>query len=381
MKRTHSLPMRILPFLFFLMVSTKAFSQPPIIVHADPALGAFDITDLGNVPTDANLLVNGGTYLLKLTFQNLSFVNGIPPGTAYLRIGLGLNMILDPTFVIANAPYNQYFTWSYDVSQSQPQIIGILHTELPAFFDGTAEFRVKANAVGTSTVSGNFLVANPPGNPYRLIDDNPSNNSASIDYTVIVGSPTPVTLKKFNVMKKDCDIMTNWQVENEINFDHYELQVSNDGVNFATINNIPAANKSIYNSAIAISNLAASLQGNKLYVRLKMVDRDASFKYSDIVPVSGNCSGSSEFVIYGYPNPVSGDNITIAGKGTTVFNGRYSISLMDMKGRIYAVKEMELNNVQSFRFNFETMLTNGMYMIRIQQKNGSQNGVIQFEKL
>jgi hypothetical protein len=182
------------------------------------------------------------------------------------------------------------------------------------------------------------------------------------------------------VVKKDCIIMADWWVENEINFDHYELQVSNDGVNFTTINSVPAKNNSSYNSAIAISSLAARLQGDKLYVRLKLVDRDASFKYGNIVPVNGKCSGSSEFVIYGYPNPVTDDNISIASK-EAVFNGKYNISLIDMNGRIYAMKEMELKNVQSFRFNFETMLTKGKYMIRIQQKNGSQSGVVQFEKL
>jgi hypothetical protein len=62
----------------------------------------------------------------------------------------------------------------------------------------------------------------------------------------------------------------------------------------------------------------------------------------DIIPVNGKCNTPPPFVIYGYPNPVTDDHITLASK-EVVFNGKH--------------------------------------MIRIQQKNGSQSGIVQFEKL
>lgn len=387
MRSLTKLAAKSLTLFFFLLIAGRSFAQPQIIVHADPAVGSFDITDLNDIPVDANNLVDGTFYLLKLSFQNLSFVNAIPPNTAYLKIGLGLNMVMDPSFNLATAPYSEYFTWTYDVSQSQPFIVGTLHDFLPAFFDGVAVFRIKAFIPApppiqvTSTVSANFLNANPPGNPYRLIDDNPANNSASIDYTVIVGAPTPVTLTSFKALKKDCIIRTDWSVENEINFDHYELQVSKDGIHFVSINNVTAQNKTNYSSSFDISNLANQLQGNTLYLRLKMVDKDASFKYSDIIPVNGKCNTSPPFVIYGYPNPVTDANqITIASK-EGLFNGKYNVSVMDMSGRVYITKDVDLSNVQSFRLDFGTLLPNGKYLIRLQQNNGSQKGIVQFEKL
>jgi len=376
-----------LTMFFFLLIAGRSSTNAQIIVHADPALSSFDITDLNDVPVDANNLVEGSFYLLKLGFQNLNFVNAIPPNTAYLRIGLGLNMVIDPTFNLASAPYNEYFTWTYDNSQSQPLIVGTLHDFLPAGFDGVAVFRVKAMIPPppptqiSSTVSANFLNANPPGNPYRLIDDNSGNNSASIDYTVVVGTPTPVTLTRFKALKKDCIIRTDWSVENEINFDHYELQVSKDGINFVSVANVTAQNKTNYSSSFDINYLAAQLKGNTLYLRLKMVDKDASFKYSDIIPVNGKCNTLPPFVIYGYPNPViDANHITIANK-EGLFNGKYNVTIMDMSGRVYSTKDVDLHNVQSFRFDFGTMLSNGKYLIRLQQSNGSQSGIVQFEKL
>lgn len=387
MRSLTKLAAKALTLFFFLLIAGRSNTYAQINVVADPALSYVDITDLAGSPVDANNLVDGSFYLVQLSIQNLHPVNAIPPNTAYIRLGLGLNMVIDPTFNLATAPYNEYFTWSYDNSQSQPFIIGILHDFLPAFFDGVAVFRVKAfipvatPTQVTSTVSGQFLNANPPGNPYRLIDQNPNNNSTLIDYTVIVGSPTPVTLTKFKALKKDCIIRTDWSVENEINFDHYELQVSKDGINFVSIANVTAQNKTNYSSSFDINNLAVQLQGNTLYLRLKMVDKDASFKYSDIIPVNGKCNTSPPFVIYGYPNPViDANHITIANK-EGLFNGKYNVTVMDMSGRVYSTKDVDLHNVQSFRFDFGTMLSNGKYLIRLQQSNGSQSGIVQFEKL
>ncbi len=111
-----------------------------------------------------------------------------------------------------------------------------------------------------------------------------------------------------------------------------------------------------------------------------MVDKDASFKYSKIIQVSGKCILPPAFVIYGYPNPVIDRNFITIGNKEGLFNGRYNVTLMDMNGRMYGSREIELKNVQSFRFDFRTMLANGKYIIRLQDKNGTQSGVVQFEK-
>jgi hypothetical protein len=86
-------------------------------------------------------------------------------------------------------------------------------------------------------------------------------------------------------------------------------------------------------------------------------------------------------VIYGYPNPViDANHITIANK-EGLFKGKYNLTVMDMNRRVYITKGVDLHNVKSFRFDFGTMLSNGKYLIRLQQSKGSQNGIVQFEKL
>lgn len=172
--------------LLFCLIAGKQM-QAQTVVSADPGVISFDVTTIGDIPVDANALAQNSIYKVKLVVINGSQLNAIPDGTAYLRIGLGSRLVLDPAFVLATAPYNNYFTWTSALNSGQVEITGVLHTPLPADFLGELSFNVKANILGTSTLSGNFLVSN--NNPlFTLSDINPGNNFTSLSYTVVAGS-------------------------------------------------------------------------------------------------------------------------------------------------------------------------------------------------
>jgi hypothetical protein len=344
-------------------------------VTADPALISYDIRAVDGSAVDANMLMDGSTYLLKLSFQNLHASGSIPASSARVKIGLGSNMILEPGFDIQTAGFNNYIHWSYDNNTSQPQIYANITSAIPAFFMGTASFRVRAQMPGNSTVSGNFLVTNA----LALSDANPGNNSASLLYTVVAGGPLPVNITKFNATRKGCIIRSEWSVENEINFERYELQASKDGVNYSTIATVPAAGSTDYGSAFDMGSMP-QLRAANLLLRLKLVDRGGAFRYSQVVTVSGQCEGEAMYVIYGYPNPVLEQGLNIAIKDG-LFNGKYTVTVLDMSGKIYVTRDVTLNSVSNFRLDFGTMLANGKYMITVQQKDGKQNALIQIDKL
>jgi hypothetical protein len=186
MKRRISITRLKLILVLLMAITLVGRTQAQTVVIADPGVVSFDITTLADVSVDANALALNAIYKLKLTVFNLDQVNAIPDSTAYIRIGLGSKLILDPAFVLANAPYNNYFTWTSQFNNGQVEIYGILHAPLPPDFIGELSFNIKANVLGTSTVSGNFLVSN--NNPqYFLSDSNPNNNSTSLSYTVVPG--------------------------------------------------------------------------------------------------------------------------------------------------------------------------------------------------
>ena len=355
------------------------------VYHADPGLVGFDITDLSDVSVDANLLNLNSVYKLKLQLTNTG-PDEIPVQTTELIIGLGLYLEVDPGFDLSTAPLSNYFTWTKTIDvNGQVTITGNLHTPLPQSYSAyEAVFNIKPLSLTPSgfppAITGNWTIIN--NNPTQFLSDNNGfNNSVSLDYRVVPGSPLPVTLISFNAFNKNCNINADWKVENEMNFDRYELQISKDGINFHTISTIKAQNKSAYTTTVSINDLDPQLRVNNVFVRLKMVDIDGSFKFSKVVSLPGKCNGNSQQEFYVFPNPVTAqDYITIASKGKE-FEGKYQLVLIDISGKVYAVKQVNLNSVSTLRFEVNNRLAAGKYFIKIRKVDGSEIGVVQFEKL
>ncbi len=370
-------------FLLLAMVAIISVGKSKAqVVYADPALVDFNITDLSDVTVNALLLNVNTVYKLKLQLTN-SGPSAIPVQETELVIGLGSYLNIAPGFVLASAPLSNYFTWTSGVDPGgQVTITGNLHTPLPqSFFAYEAVFNIKPinpTPTGLFYVTGNWSITHNNGTQF-LVDIAPGNNTSNIEYKVVAGGALPVTITKFSAVKKDCHINVNWSVAQELNLSKYEVEVSKDGINFQKAGEVAAQNQSDYATSVALTD---NLRAPTLQVRLKCIDLDGSFKYSSIAAVAGTCSGKSQFGIYSYPNPVTRDihAITIANRDG-FFNGTYQLTLSDMSGKVYSVKEMLLNNVSSFRFDVSQLLASGKYVISIRKKDGTENGVIQFQKL
>lgn len=381
MKRILSSVCRKAVTAIALLMSVYHAQAQPTTVRADPALISFDVTTLGDVSVNANQLLTTGTYKLKLYALNLDQVTAIPDGTSYIKIGLGSKLILDPSFNLATAPFSNYFTWSSLTSGGQVQIYGTIHTPLPANFTAQLSFNVKASTstqTGTSTVTGNFLISND--NPaYFFSDNDGTNNTASLQYGFSANIPVPVTITKFTAVNKNCSLNVNWSTAQELNVDRYEVEISKDGINFIKAATVSAVNNTDYGSLI---NLTDAMKAPVLYVRLKSIDLDGSFKYSSVVLVSGTCGTKLMPVIYGYPNPLSrGSSFINIGARDGLFNGNYDLVLSDLSGKVYTQKTVSLANALSFRLDVPQALAPGKYFVRLQKPETGEKAVVQFEKL
>lgn len=164
--------------------------------------------------------------------------------------------------------------------------------------------------------------------------------------------PLPVKLADFTANTRDCSVKLKWTTAEEVNFDRFELERSNDGGNsFVRVNTTTAIGTgSIYSFT---DNTATP--GRNLY-RLKMIDKDGKFSYSKIVLVSLSCDGSQTIILY--PNPVK-DRATISGlkKGDKIelygANGQLLISKL-------AVNEQEQLDLSRF--------ANGLYAVIVSNK-------------
>lgn len=143
---------------------------------------------------------------------------------------------------------------------------------------------------------GSGTVANPIGFDYKLIDAAGKASTVAAPYRITTLLPLPVTLTSFTTKTTDCNnVLVTWTVANASNFGHFEVQRSLDGINFSSIRNIPfKQNEDTYEFKETNAN------GSYQY-RLKLVDKNGTYKLSNVISVKVNCGlNSGLFVV---PNP------------------------------------------------------------------------------
>ncbi len=364
------------PLLFGVAVTLfSTISRAQTHVIADPALVSFDITDMADVSVDANNLHQNTIYKLHVVFENSNQVNAIPAGTMYFQIALGTRLIVDPAFVLANAPLNNYFQFSQQTNSGQVSIYAILIADLPASFLDEFIFQVKANTLGGSTIVGNIFLNYDINSPFVLDDSNPGNNSISLGYTVTTN--LPVTITKFNAVNKNCQVLVNWSTAEEINVDRYEVETSKDGINFYKAATVTALNSPDYATQFYLTE---AMKAPVVLVRLKSIDIDGQFKYSKVVAITGSCSGSGSPKVFAFPNPLNNGGTLSIACSNGLFNGAYKITLTDAAGRTAMEKDLLLNNQQLFTVETGNGLAAGLYYLRLRKPDGSENTVIKLEK-
>lgn len=183
------------------------------------------------------------------------------------------------------------------------------------------------------------------------------------------GSALPVELTSFDGYAANCKTNLNWTVETETVLDRYEIQWSEDGEFFETIEIILKDQAQSDNREY---NYFDSPNARNNYYRLKFIDLDGSFGYSEVINLITECDGDYDMTIY--PNPVRVNDtevqISFYANGSkerlTVLNalGQFinqltlntnteewntiSIDITDLPKGVYFVKQEGNDKVDSF---------------------------------
>lgn len=126
-------------------------------------------------------------------------------------------------------------------------------------------------------------------------------NSAS---TVVNCTLLPLSLTSFNASLINSSVQMNWNTYNEVNVNNFLIERSIDGRNFASVGT-EAAKNSVGNNSYSYTDIKP-LSGVSYY-RLKIIDKDASYKYSQVVVINNKASINVEV----FPNPVV-NSVTIS---------------------------------------------------------------------
>ena len=121
-------------------------------------------------------------------------------------------------------------------------------------------------------------------------------NSAFRGVTIVplTGGVLPLTLVSFTANANGKNVTLNWATQNEVNVDKFIIEKSDDGQSFTGIKSVAALN-AVQNS-YTVNDL---LNSPIAYYRIKSIDKDGNYNYSQVVSVS-NVTGNSLTI---YPNP------------------------------------------------------------------------------
>ncbi|MBG8551963.1 T9SS type A sorting domain-containing protein [Hymenobacter guriensis] len=171
---------------------------------------------------------------------------------------------------------------------------------------------------------------------------------------ILIESPLPVTLTAFSAKAANKQVNLSWTTATEVNNKGFEVQRSADGKTFLTIDFV-AGNGSSTNKHEYKSTDKNPLSGTSYY-RLKQVDLDGQFAYSEVKTVVNGAAGALSV----YPNPVQ-NNVTIT-LPITAQNAR--VQVLDLAGRVVLTRTLSADgNLQL------SELQRGTYLVRVEQGN------------
>ncbi len=174
----------------------------------------------------------------------------------------------------------------------------------------------------------------------------------------------PVELKSFDAKCENGLVNISWSTATETNNDYFSLQKSNNGVNWYELAIIDGAGNS---TEMEYYNYADNQVENKIsYYRLKQVDYDGNFQYSNII--SNSCFNLDRAEIILYPNPCNEIlNITIENwtSESIKFEITNTVGQIIYSGKIENTADYNLTQINTDIFN------TGLFFIRFSDKTQS----------
>jgi Secretion system C-terminal sorting domain len=191
---------------------------------------------------------------------------------------------------------------------------------------------------------------------FRFIMDNYANVDDAF-LCVTTGCILATKLSTFTATASKCAAKLSWAATTEGDLKNYEIQSSEDGNIFKTINTVaPKTAESINNYSFS-----AAANSGKLFYRLKMINVDGKYTYSDIVPLTVNCE---EGTVKIYPNPTSDFLQVNINKNKTS-----TVVVLNTAGKtvLSATLQADYNNI-----NLKAMPA-GLYVVKVVNELGVQN--------
>ncbi len=272
----------------------------------------------------------------------------LQPMNAPSVIGQNHPCIGTPNYTLTLNPYGGAFTYQW---VKLPDVSTILSTQNTITFPGSY------SAVNNGTYRCFVSLAG-------CVDRYTDITINSID----CNKPLPVKLISFTGSYDKGVAQLNWTAQNEINFKQYELEKSENGVDFIQAGILAAKPASATANDYSTTDNLSNYAGKIVYYRLKIIDKDGRFSYSSVIRL--NINGALEGISI-YPNPVETDlSISFVSNVSTPA----LVKIVDKTGRMMLTQKIQIiKGVNAIKLPVINELQSGAYILIVQTTTGAES--------
>ena len=193
------------------------------------------------------------------------------------------------------------------------------------------------------------------------------------DITMQVNSVLPINLVSFNTVAKNGAVDLSWATNNEVNSNYFTVYRSKNGVDFTEIGKVNASglsNGSVY-------SLTDAQPSNGInYYKLKLVDKNGAFKYSNIVKANlGSLVKTLDVMVY--PSIVSSSLNYIVESPKAE---KLQVTVSDISGKRVNSSIQSFTNGTTQKTINVSNLASGVYLLTVADETGAFKKSVTFKK-
>jgi len=152
-----------------------------------------------------------------------------------------------------------------------------------------------------------------------------------------------------------------WRTAGEINCSHFELERSTDALVFAPITLLNGAGTTNLPQNYAYTDATLPTDAQTLYYRLRQVDYNGQYEYSNIIEV--NLEATSQVPVFSlFPNPAKGP-VTLTLSPAPV--GNPTLEVFDVTGARLLLETGDMNTITSNLNDALATWAKGIYLLRL----------------
>jgi sugar lactone lactonase YvrE/lysophospholipase L1-like esterase len=188
----------------------------------------------------------------------------------------------------------------------------------------------------------------------------------------------PVELTSFSVNRNASSALLVWATATETNNKGFEIQRRTDKTDFTTIAFIGGSGTSSEKHYYSFKDDLSKLNGADIAYRLKQVDFDGSFSYSQVVETS-NIMPAKFDLAQNFPNPFNPSTVI---RYSVPSASKVELKVFDMMGREVKTLVSDAREAGTYNVSFDaSSLASGVYTYRINASGASGEVFSQSKKM